>query len=105
MSNTTPQQHTPKKYSGKRTLEQLKADCLKNGWGWSQEKYDQGSDYVTFGFRHDTKKITVIYNTFNGTFIVAQGKKMITECSTEMDAVPWYAALLDFIYTPATVEA
>jgi hypothetical protein len=94
-----------KQFSGRRPFEVIKAACLKNGWGWDQSRYDDGSDYVTFGFQCGSKRITVIYNSFNGRFIVKHGKKMVTEESTEMDGTRWYDELLDFIYIPTASKA
>lgn len=85
-------------FQGIRTLSQIKRDCLKNGWGWDQSRHDSGSDYVTFGFQSGNKKLTVVYNTFNGRFIVKDGRKMVTEENSEMDKVRWYSELLNFIY-------
>lgn len=93
-----------KRYKGHKPLDEIKAAVEKNKWFWDQEKFDDGSDYVTFGFNHGKKKLTVVYNTFNGTFIIKDGKSYITERDTKFDNVRWYVALLDFIYVPAELK-
>lgn len=93
-----------KQYSGVRPLHRIEMECYKNGWDFDRSRYDAGSDYVTFEFRHGKKKVVVVYSSFNGKFIVKQGKKMITESSTDMDGTPWYDALLDFIYLPLAAK-
>lgn len=90
-----------KRFKGNKPMKEIKAAVLKHGWPWSQAKFDQGSDYVTFGFiGADKVPREVVYNTFNGTFIVKGDGDvgLITERSTEMDGTPWYDALLLFIY-------
>jgi hypothetical protein len=87
-----------KTYSGKRALKDIMKAVVSKGWEWNQQRYDSGSDFVTFEFRSGRKKLIVVYNTINGGFIVEDKGVMITEESTDMDAVKWYAALLDLIY-------
>lgn len=90
-----------KKYQGNKPLKTILTACKKNHWPVSTQKYDEdGSDFIMFGFIYKADKFEVLYNTCSGRFMVRQGKKIITEESTDMDDVPWYAALLDFIYTP-----
>jgi len=96
----------PKTFSGNRPLKEIKKAVLAKGWYWNQEKHDGGSDYVTFGFTHGKKTVEVVYNTFNGRFIVDAGKgKLVTESDSHMDSTLWYSALLDFIYLPAAKKA
>ena len=88
-----------KKFKGNRPLDEIKKAVLAKGWPWDQAKYDDGGDYLTFGFVHEREHVLVVYNTFNGTFIGRPNNgEMFTERDTHMDGTPWYDALLDFIY-------
>lgn len=93
-----------KTYGGNRPLKEIKAAVKRNGWLWDQSRHDGGSDCVTFSFASGRKKVVVVYNTFNGKFTVMNNGNMITEHSTDMDHVKWYADLLDIIYRPRQVK-
>lgn len=89
-----------KKYTGNKNMKAIRHAVIENGWPWYQDKFDQGSDYVTFGFMYGKTRFEVVYNTFNGRFLVRNSNGNIkTEESTECDKLKWYSALLDFIYT------
>lgn len=90
-----------KKFSGNRSRAAVRAAVLAKGWRWDDERYEAGSDWTTFGFEHDGRTFDVVWCSFNGRFIVDDGGKCVSESSTNMDGVPWYDALLDFIYLPA----
>ncbi len=92
-------------FAGKRSLEDIKNAVIKNGWFWDQPRFDGDSDYGTFGFRSGREEVLVVYSLVSGRFIVRHNGKIITERSTEMDSVKWYADLLDFIYLPSTIKA
>jgi hypothetical protein len=94
-----------KTFNGVRPSQEIKASCLSNGWHWNQSAYDNGSDYVSFEFRSGRKRVDVLYNTASGRFIVKDQGVLVTEDSTKMEGVKWYAALLDFIYFPKAVAA
>lgn len=93
-----------KKFKGNRPLAIIKREVLKRGGEWRQDKYDAGSDYVSFTF--EGKEIA--YNTFNGTFIVRVFEKgeerFVTERDKKMDGVKWYDAILDLLYEPLEKE-
>lgn len=95
-------QQQRKTFAGNRSFEEIRRAVIKKGWFWDQSRYDGGSDYVTFGFRSGREDILVVYSLFSGKFIVRHNGKIITERSTEMDSVKWYADLLDFVYLPKT---
>lgn len=84
------------KFAGNRPLKIIERDVKKAGGEWDDSRHDVGSDYVTFTFRDRV----VVFNTFNGKFIVKEGDDIITEESTHMDGVDWYDALLALIYEP-----
>lgn len=87
-----------KQFKGNKPLAVIKRDVEANGWPWDQSKYDQGGDWVTFGFMFDKKPYDVLYNTFNGKFMVRIGEDIITESDDHLDGTGWYDFLLSFIY-------
>lgn len=96
-----------KKFYGTKRLEDIEAAVKANGWIWMDDEFNRGSDYVTFQFMYGDFNEAVIFNTFNGTFIVRIADDvLVTEKNAELDDVDWYAALLDFIYiTDAPAKA
>lgn len=91
-----------RKFSGNKPLSIIETNCRKNGWPWNSKSYDQGGDYIVFGFEHLGRRFEILYNTVNGTFLTKHGRTTITEKSIHLDGTPWYDALLDFIYEPET---
>ena len=89
-----------KKYGGVRPMDEIKKAVKKNGWPWNQKRYDQGSDWLAFGFQFKGQRFDVAFRPFGGKFIIDTPKGMVTEASTEYDDTDWYAALMDFIYLP-----
>jgi len=87
-----------KKFYGTKPLGDIEAAVKANGWGWMDDEFNRGSDYVTFQFKHGDFNEAIIFNTFNGTFIVKVAGEYITEKNAELDDTDWYAALLEFIY-------
>lgn len=101
-------QEKMKMFDGNRPLDEIRKAVEENGWPWNQDKYDQGGDWITFGFVHGDERFEVLLNSFNGKFLVkiddGLGKdhgRIVTERDDDMDDVPWYAALMDFIYIPS----
>jgi hypothetical protein len=80
------------------TLDELKAKCIENDLGIDTSGYERGSDFVVFQFQYGSTSFIVLYNTFNGNFIVTHRGKRYTE-QFGADDKPWYAALLNFLYT------
>lgn len=94
-----------KKYKGNRKLDDIRKLVIERGGTWDQTAYNRGSDYVTFEFIHKSLSPSVVYNTFNGNFIIkGDGGKYITERSKEMDGVDWYDDLLDTIFLPMEMK-
>lgn len=88
-----------KKFYGTKPLEDIEAAVKANDWMWDDQAFNRGSDYVTFQFSYGGFDEAVVYNTFNGTFIVRLvGDILVTEKDDYLDDTDWYAALLDFIY-------
>lgn len=92
----------PLKFKGNRKFDEIKAEVLRRGGEWAQVLYDQGDDHVTFKVQLGQRKCrrTVIYNTFNGKFIVKVANRYVTETSTDYDHVGWYRDLLNMLYLP-----
>ena len=88
-----------KMYSGVKSMVAIKRAVIKNGWPWNQQAYDNGSDWVSFGFVHDEQRYEVMFRPFGGLFMTRDADGIpVTERSTERDQEPWYIALMDFIY-------
>lgn len=97
-----------KKYKGNKPLNIIERNVKANDWYWNQSGFEQGGDWINFEFVHKGFSRNVCYNTFNGTFLVREKPgdcNIITERNTELDNVPWYIALMDFIYEPLEVAA
>ena len=91
-----------KKYARHKTLEEIKADCLNDGFELNTEKHDQGSDWITITGTFAGQECTIIYAPFNGRFIgKLDNDKTFSERNTEFDNVDWYAEILDFLFVPA----
>lgn len=89
-----------KKFAGNRPLSSIKRRVKKNGWYWNDDEFRSGGDWVSFQFVSHGHDVQVLYNGFNGRFLIRFGGSLLSETSTEMDGVDWYDALLDFIYVP-----
>jgi hypothetical protein len=92
-----------KKFKGNKPISDIRAACEAHGWEYEQDGWDKGGDWINFTFKHDQGAFStnVLFNGFNGTFIIkGENGEMITERSTNLDGVPWYDALLEFIYEP-----
>ena len=84
-----------KEYTGNKTQEEIQAK-VKN---WDQTGWDRGEDWINFDFTSQAgDRYPVLYNGFNGTFLIDIGGDTITECSTELDEERWYIELLDILY-------
>ena len=93
----------PTKYKGNKPLNIIERNVKANDWHWNQSGLEQGGDWVNFEFVHDNISRNICYNTFNGSFLTKDkpgNYSMITERHHEFDNVPWYVALMDFIYEP-----
>lgn len=94
-----------KKFKTHRSLKEIKAACKENDFEFSDEKYKQGSDHVSFTFKHESTEAFVLFNTFNGRAFgtINKGTKNEGWFSTDSDtheSEPWFNALSDFIYVP-----
>lgn len=87
-----------------RTPKELKAACAKRGFRYDQARFDAGSDHVSFDFIHEGITARVCMSMVNGRAFgefwkgKAGKKRRFSTDSTEHDALPWFQALLEFIY-------
>ena len=87
-----------KTFSGNRPIDEAICRMAKLGFKADHSRLVAGSDYIDFyGFAG-----SVAYNTFNGKFTVFDynGEKVADECSSDLDDVPWYSAILEALYFP-----
>ena len=99
-----------KKFKGNRALpfiEQrlaLSKDITDNYW--DQSNWDNGGDWVAFGFEFDAIRYDVVFNGFNGHFVVrTPSGDTVTHESDELDGTPWYDFLLNLVYEPLEEKA
>lgn len=86
-----------KKYKRHVTIDELRARCAAAGVPLDTYRYDHdGHDFVVVGERPNE----VYFNTFNGQFCTGM-HHMYGPCNEEsaLDHEPWYAMLLDFLFT------
>lgn len=88
----------PRKFAGNKPLAEIKAAVKANGGHWDQSRFDNGSDYVTFSMK--PAQPLIVYNTFNGTFITKDDDEAMVTGESPYDGVPWFDAILDFLYVP-----
>lgn len=87
-----------------RSTKELKAACKKAGFAYNQEQFERGGDYVSFDFVHGSTTARVCYSTVNGRAFGefwrgTNGKRRwFSTDSTDHDHLPWFKALLEFIY-------
>lgn len=94
-----------KKFGGNKPTDDIIKAVKANDWNIATAEYRAGGDWITFEFHFDNEVYTVVYNVFNGGFLVKIDSNIITENNSDYDDVPWYSALLDFIYLPAKEAA
>jgi len=89
-------------FARNKTQEEIREACREAGFPLDTSGYDRGSDYVKITFSHDGKTFDVLYSSFNGRFIGSSpgSDAVFSESNTELDPVPWYQALLNFLYVP-----
>jgi len=99
-----------KTYQRKRTLEEFKAICKKNGWTFDDSQLDSGSDHVSFTFKVGRTTGTALWSTVNGRFFgkIKSGVRFSSD-DTFCEGTKWFQALLDATLTndpaPATANS
>jgi len=90
------------KYTKHRSVEEIKKIVEGKLWWINTELYDtKGHDYIVIGWHNGFHKYgKVIYNTFNGCFIVYDKKNNVVanHLSEELDNEAWYKEILEVFY-------
>lgn len=91
-----------KRYLKQRPLKDIKTLVEQKLWWINTEEYEKhGSDYIVIGWFNEKHRFgKVMYNTFNGNFIVYDQKNNIVanHLSDELDQEPWYQEILEMFY-------
>lgn len=87
-----------KTFAGIMPLKRMVTNLKRAGYRPDLRRYIDGSDFADFS----GNGIHLTVNTFNGRFLVfaADGTKIATEASSELDNTAWYMEILDAIYIP-----
>jgi len=98
-----------KQYTRHRTSKEIRKACKSRGFTFSDKKFNEGSDYITFTFVHGKVRCFACYSTVNGRCFgelrgVPKSNWFSTDETTH-EKRPWFKALLDFIYVGAIVPA
>ena len=88
-----------KTFKRKRTLKELRAFCSKRGWMLNTQKFEEGSDYVSFKFKIGRVAGIALINIVNGQMFghTITGIRFSSD-SSEHDGKQWFKALLDAAY-------
>lgn len=99
-----------KQFAGKKTLEQIKAQCKAQGVRYDDKRHNEGFDNVEIGGPvHRTTapfplpvgclNAWVLYNSVNGKFFGTTDRGIqFDSTSTDHENEPWFQALLAFFY-------
>lgn len=88
-----------KKFARHRSLDELKALCAERGFAVNTDAHDRrGSDFVHLTGMIGNAPVNVFYSVFNGTFFGETPSGRRFNESSDLDHVPWYAALLDLFF-------
>ena len=64
-------------------------------------RYDtEMADWVFFEFCSGGHSFEVIFSPWDGRFITKRPDGVICSSSDNLDHIPWYSELLDFVYIP-----
>jgi hypothetical protein len=97
-----------KKFKDKK-LDNVMEDAKTLGWEIDMEKFDKGGDWIylrdMYGKVESNEGIPrqIAYNATNGHFFVFEPffeEAVATHLSKELDEEPWYASVLNLVYTP-----
>lgn len=92
-----------KKYKGIKKYDDICKLMKDKGLHVDTREFDKGGDFVNFKGVWHGLPLTIVYNTFNGQFMVFNGitgDQLATHLSTELDGVLWYSDLIDTLYEP-----
>lgn len=96
-----------------RTLEELRAACAVRGWTVHTEKYEQGSDYVSFYWSTRHVSGLALVSMFNGQMMgeffhggpisPGNGEQFSSQTPTH-EHEPWFNDLLEVVFTNERAE-
>ena len=83
-----------KTFLGNKSLEQIKAQCKRDGVEFRDALFKKGYDHVSL----HSPKVKVVFNTVNGRFFgyTPDGIKFFSD--DKRDGTPWFDALLNYFY-------
>lgn len=88
---------TTKQFKGLRPIDKICDIARSKGYVVDKQKFEQGSDFITFRGER-----TIIYNTFNGQFMVYDtltcSHLLATHESLNLDNEQWYSDILNMFY-------
>ena len=90
-----------RKFSGCRALDDIMKDVKLKGMEVNTKDYDNGGDCVSFYGDWHSMKLLIIFNTFNGKFLIHSmitGEMVATNMSEELDNEDWYTEILNVFY-------
>lgn len=94
------------KFKTHRSPDELAEECARRKWPLHTERFDAGSDYVSFDFKVGRVRGIALFSTASGRFF---GKtKSGVEFSSDNaihDGEPWFDQLLAACYIPLDTPA
>lgn len=93
-----------RKFERHLDIDEITEACNEAGFFIGRKGYDDhGSDWVKFHFEHESGvEVSVLYNVFNGKFYGDAtgpgGGVLEFDAESPLDGLPWFDALLNFIY-------
>jgi hypothetical protein len=88
------------KFTRHRTVDELKIICAERGFRIKTDRYESGDDHIGIFPVIDGEVYGVVYNGFNGRFFGdTPGGVLFESDMADLDAEPWFQALLDLFYT------
>ena len=92
-----------KKYKGNRKFDDVCKIMNERGMSVDSRDFDRGGDFVNFSGLWFNVPVTIMFNSFNGQFMVFNKKtdeRLATHLSVELDGEQWYNDLMDTLYEP-----
>ncbi len=88
------------KFARHRSVDELKVICAERGFRIAVEAYDAGSDHISVSPVIERETYRVVYSGFNGRFFGhAPNGDLFSSDRADLDAEPWFQALLNLFYT------
>lgn len=87
------------KFARHRSVDELKIICAERGFRIKTDLYDAGDDHVSVFPVIDGEAFMVLFSGFNGRFFGKRNGLRFSCDMADLDAEPWFQALLDLFYT------